>query len=786
MACLCDEGFEAVDLACLEVTGCDAASCDANASCSDATGAAECTCNEGYVGDGTLCEVAPFTIAVLGDTQGYVDDSKNGPDELRAAGFTEQVKWIVDNQSAESIRFVSHVGDVVEHNTVSEWNRALAALNQLFALPDLPWSVNLGNHDYEPETEDASRYLEAFGPDAFSASPWYGSDEGFRGVGVGGNSYQRINLGHRTYLHLNLEMNASDTALAWAQSIVNEHLGMATILSVHEFLNDQRPGAHPQASATEIEVMETPQMNFQRRNSATRIWNKLIRNNRQIFLTFNGHHCCERELVQYNDAGFPVLHAQVNYSVAFAPILADAGWIRLVELDEAAGEIRFRSFKPAVPLHNFEEESPLPGSVVTYEMDWRGRFSTEVQTFSEGENGYAGTEDLWFSSREAETQPNPNETFIRTGLFDIGEDTIHQQGLVQFSELFGNAQGQVLPGANIVSATLAFSVPTDIPDASGEAQAVHAMLTDWSESTAAFADPAWSGGPTLNIDANGVEASQEAIASCSAFTDSGLGDANTSVIEAGQSIHYDVTSVVQSWGAGEGAFGFLLEGLGTGGGNGLFLASSEYAGTGSDPRPRLTIAYDTKEHASFQQGERGYLGAVDTWIEPANPSANHGGEIDLHCLNTSFEEQTLVRFKDLFGTELRSIPIGATIHSARLIVTSSQAVFAGTGAEHGLHRMLVPWQSNVSWDAAQFGGNGVQLDGAEAFPTAESRLLVGIGDDATVGFDVTESVRAWSRGAENHGWVLVQGAGDDRWFLSSSESNFLARRPRLEVQYTVE
>ena len=261
--CECDTGYESVGLACEDINECGLSACDRNATCMNLDGEFSCACNEQFVGDGFECSSEVFTIAVLGDTQGYVDDSKNINNEDRSQGFINQIQWILDHQVEDNIQFVSHVGDIVEHDTDTEWARSRLALDLLFSRPDLPWSAAVGNHDVAPGTVDGSKYLENFGPDRFATSAWFGgSDKGFRGTGLGLNSFQLIGTQPKQYLHLNVEVNADDQALAWAQEVVDSHLGMPTILSTHEFLNDQRDNSHPESDSQNVSVITSPRPNL--------------------------------------------------------------------------------------------------------------------------------------------------------------------------------------------------------------------------------------------------------------------------------------------------------------------------------------------------------------------------------------------------------------------------------------------------------------------------------------------------------------------------------------------
>lgn len=782
--CECQDGYQPIDgsLACESVDTCS--SCGRDAICAETFGGFRCVCEEGFTGDGQKCTPDVFTIAVLGDTQGYVDDTKNVADQSRTQGFINQVEWILTNRADDNIKFVSHVGDVVEHNTDTEWARSRLALDRMFTATDLAWSVNLGNHDMAPGTINGAKYLENFGPQKFANSPWYGgSDLGFRSSGLGHNSFQIVGPPSRQYLHLNIEVNADDQAISWAQNVIDAHLGMPTMLSTHEFLNDQRSGSHPQSDSDTVSVIRSPQMKFIGKNSATRLWEKLIAPNNQIFLTFNGHYCCEREMVQNNDEGFPVLHVQVNYSVDFQGVIrADAGWIRLLEIDEASQEIRLRTAKPAVPLQNQALENPLPGSLVSYPMTWRGRFGERRLQFQEGVNGYESAEDVWFSERVGEQLPVVSEPFIRTALFPEG--TVNQQALLKFAGLVGARENQIPVGATVISASLHLVVPEDIMSSDGEANAVHQMLVDWSEPTAGFNSSPWAGGLTGSIDRDGTEAVSFSVADTKRFTDNGFLDANTDLLAQGQGVHYDITAIAQDWVTNQRNFGVLFQSLGTAEGNATFYASSDYEGAAFGARPKLSVAYTETDNLEFRYGQDGYFSGSDTWLSSMDSGTSEATRTALHCISESRTEQILIQFGQIVGSGEKQLPPGAIVHSARLVMYASQALYSGSTAVHALHRMRTSWADTDTF--ISLGGNGIQFDDKEASAGAEATLLGATTDTGTINFDVTESVRSWISGTENHGWVLQQLSGDDRLLLSSNEATEVALRPRLVVQFTVE
>ncbi|KIG16651.1 putative secreted protein [Enhygromyxa salina] len=735
-----------------------------------------CLADEIYLAD-DLCVPKPFTIAIIGDTQELVDTQ-----DPHADVFPAMTEWIVNNAEARNIRFVAHVGDIVQHgDSAQEWASATDSLYLLDGLPELAWSANLGNHDYDDlATGDASSFLANLGPDHFVDRPWFGgSDLGFvaadQSVGEGHNSYQFIDVSGRRFLHLNLEFQGD---VEWAQTIIDRYPGVPTIVTTHELLNDQRPGTHPQSSATTAEIVD----------GSRHLWDSLIRSNSQIFMTFNGHFCCERQLVQVNDAGEEVLHVQANYSVSFkGEIDENDSWLRLVTIDIAAGSVRLSTVAPPTPFDPNTRSNPFPGatdlaSAYTWPIDFERRFG-EMRRFQTGYRGYAGTHDTWFSPRafEGEQLGRPQDPYVRTGRWNADGEDINQQALLRFDEIIGDGPDQLDSATQVTAASLNLLPPKDIQWSDGEANAVYPMLVAWAENTASYGAAAWAGGATPSIDTDNLEAGQDPVSDSRLFTD-GLG-----LIPSGTQIAYNVVPIVQTWVDGANNYGFLLQSLGLAEGNALFMASSDY--TPGDPagapvlRVASTRAFNLR---TFRQGQLNeghvYQSARDTYISPGQ-----GDLSEFHQLRVidyaGANQQTLVRFDDLIGAAAWQIPADAKVRFAALVLTADGDLWSGTGAVHRAHRMQVDWDDSGTWDGT-WGGVGVSVAGGDAAATpddASDRFLA----DASPGvFDVTSSVRKWIDGEPNYGWVILQETmGDNRWYMGSSESPVEAVRPALYVQF---
>lgn len=148
--------------------------------------------------------------------------------------------------------------------------------------------------------------------------------------------------------------------------------------------------------------------------------------------------------------------------------------------------------------------------------------------------------------------------------------------------------------------------------------------------------------------------------------------------------------------------------------------------------------------------------------------------------------QGLIRFDNIFGAGAGQIPIGSTIISASLEMTTGTGGNASAlGGGPTIHQMLMNWdESNANGSWNYFVG-GVNIDDTQAAITADdvSLSLVNIADGETVSANVLNSLQAWSAGATNQGW-LVMGSDVNRWDIHSSESATALSRPKLIVEFT--
>ena len=292
-----------------------------------------------------------FAIAVLPDTQYLFDADSADPAPLR-----ETFRYLVEKRAAV---FLAHLGDLTEHGTPAE----IALASQAFRAIDgkLPYSVLAGNHDVPGESDDRrgdTAYLQAFGPHRFTGTPT------FQGASADGyNSAHLFAAAGRSWLVLALDWRTTDAGFAWAQGLIDRHPRVPVIVTTHDLAYPDHAG---QAALSA---------------NGIRLWDRLIRDNNQIFLTLNGHHWPSARTVLTNAAGQPVHVHIANYQDRY---YGGAAMIRLYTLDLARNVIEVETFSPWCLAHDPAGRSAAeteiaeltgPDDRFTLPMDFAARFA---------------------------------------------------------------------------------------------------------------------------------------------------------------------------------------------------------------------------------------------------------------------------------------------------------------------------------------------------------------------------------------------------------------------------
>ncbi|MFC8434758.1 LamG-like jellyroll fold domain-containing protein [Streptomyces sp. NPDC057253] len=292
-----------------------------------------------------------FTLAVMPDTQ-YLFD---GP-SIDKAPVEASLRYLLEHGKDENIVFLSHLGDLTQNGATAEF----AAIGEAFELLDrrgVGYSVLAGNHDVKSSTTDqrgSTPYLDTFGPSRFKGRGTFGgaSDDGY-------NTYHLFRAGGREWLVLALDWRLSDQGYAWAKGVLAAHPKTPVIITTHELVvEDDQLSAYGQ-----------------------QLWDRLVKDHDQIFLTLNGHYWPAGRAIRKNTAGNDVHLHLTNYQNRY---FGGAAMIRLYRFDLDRGVIDVETVSPwilgraAKGLNELErQEIELSGDAdrFTVEIDFAERFA---------------------------------------------------------------------------------------------------------------------------------------------------------------------------------------------------------------------------------------------------------------------------------------------------------------------------------------------------------------------------------------------------------------------------
>lgn len=265
-----------------------------------------------------------FSVIVLSDTQLYASDYP----EM----FASQIEWIRRSKEDLNIRFVSHLGDIVNDNSSSkaQWQLISAQLSGLET--EVPYGVIPGNHDadfYDDDNISFKMFNIFFPTEKFQKYDWYG------GAYVGNqNSFQLIEYMNCKLLLVHLQIDPTDDVLHWAERILKKYHDRMAVVATHAYLFDDLPYrsdiSHYGGTG----------------NAGEDIWHKLIKKNCNVRLVISGHfhtQTGENYLKSTNTCGKPVHQIVQNFQDLGK---GGNGFLRIYRFIPTKREIHISTYSP--------------------------------------------------------------------------------------------------------------------------------------------------------------------------------------------------------------------------------------------------------------------------------------------------------------------------------------------------------------------------------------------------------------------------------------------------------
>ncbi|MEA5643991.1 MAG: hypothetical protein R5N65_00040 [Cutibacterium granulosum] len=316
-----------------------------------------------YTKDGTVDGHlgARGCIALLPDTQFY---SRYGVEsaDLFAKQYPGlpnpydcQTQWIVDHTADYHIAMTHHLGDVCDQSGEGHEDQYVVADRAMKILDDakVSYSVIPGNHDV---ADDFHYYRTWFPKDRQAHSP------SFREMGPSGMSnWHEFTVAGVPMMAVNVPWGSDGADLDWAESVLNAHPTVPTIITTHQIIDISPDGT---ALSTSF---------------GQRLWDRLIDHHNQVFLTVNGHHHGATNRIVTNAAGQPVFQQLLDYQMAYQ---GGNGLMALMEFDFTHNQLCQTAFSPWVPLKG-ERANSLdralltgPGDTWVTSFDFASRFAS--------------------------------------------------------------------------------------------------------------------------------------------------------------------------------------------------------------------------------------------------------------------------------------------------------------------------------------------------------------------------------------------------------------------------
>ncbi|HEX4790266.1 MAG TPA: LamG-like jellyroll fold domain-containing protein [Actinospica sp.] len=273
-----------------------------------------------------------FTLAVMPDTQFLYWGSQGS---INAAPQEASFRYVIENSgdaSEDNIVFLAHLGDLTEDGEASSFGYVSKTYDMLDQ-HGVAYSVLAGNHDVSgDDTRGTTPYLQTMGPHRYANSPTYvGSDSS------GYNTAHSFRAAGREWLLLALDWRTSSAGFAWANAVIKQHPTLPVILTTHEIAGSPYDdNVYPYQAGD-------PDDNAELSSYGQTVWDSIINDNDQVFLTLNGHYWPPGRTTMKNAAGHDVYVHITNYQNRY---FGGGGMIRLYHFDLSRNAIDVETISP--------------------------------------------------------------------------------------------------------------------------------------------------------------------------------------------------------------------------------------------------------------------------------------------------------------------------------------------------------------------------------------------------------------------------------------------------------
>ena len=239
--------------------------------------------------------------------------------------FNAQRKWVNDNQASRNIRYMLHVGDVVDDSDQTyQWRNATMALGAPSV--GVPYIVGVGNHDMDamPQGQDpavvrgAAAFNDNFPRSEFASLPSFG---GTMQANQNDDSYHTFSAGGVDWLVLALKYAPTDAEIAWGNQVVAAHPNHKIILVTHAYQSGTTKDAN-----------------------GRKLWTNLVSKYANFQFVFSGHYVAAGVIQEKGVNGNTVYQIQADYQNAL--LLGPNSYLRVMLFNPTNKTVTVQTYSP--------------------------------------------------------------------------------------------------------------------------------------------------------------------------------------------------------------------------------------------------------------------------------------------------------------------------------------------------------------------------------------------------------------------------------------------------------
>ena len=308
-----------------------------------------------------------FTYVVFGDTQDY---NKQSDKSYTNPSFVSRVDWVIEQSGQRTIKFVTHLGDVVNNpSKEEEWQ---IATNQLERLREanIPCAFAPGNHDLTwGDTTPITDHLDSYD---LSGWLWNGSFGGFPGhqysklsdindrysdreaqhaleisdvAGRGANTYQLLTHEGENFIFIHLQCSIPTNVLKWVDGVLDQYYDRLAIIVEHEGLGDVNAMLPFNSEADRLNMgrMRANRFTSNGSTSAQYQWERCFSRHPNVLMILSGH---ENELLSGIRTSRGLYGNDVVEINQTYPEISYSDWLRTYVVNTEKKRITVHTYSP--------------------------------------------------------------------------------------------------------------------------------------------------------------------------------------------------------------------------------------------------------------------------------------------------------------------------------------------------------------------------------------------------------------------------------------------------------